>query len=103
MRKPIYTNFNWADKRNRKAHLHRAWVNFWWQLGFNMIFAGADRVGIDFWRKGETVCWLWSWARKTGAQWLSLGCEGSFNSLQEVDAFWDSYQEMCEMQGERNE
>lgn len=34
--------------------------------------------------KGDEICW-------NGKQYISLLCEGEFNSLEEMDEFWISY------------
>ena len=34
--------------------------------------------------KGDEICW-------TGEKYLSLMCLGSFNSLEELDEFWEEF------------
>lgn len=41
---------------------------------------------IWFTYKGDEIAW-------TGHGYVSLACEGSFNSLEEMDKFWEDYYE----------
>jgi len=62
--------------------------------------------GIWFPYKGDEVLWRWWWDRnppqKVGnttylmpqqGKYVSLLCEGCFNSLKEMDEFWKEYEE----------
>jgi hypothetical protein len=45
---------------------------------------------IDIWYKGDQIIILY----KNGIRkYLSIGCEGEFNSLKEIDKFWNDYNE----------
>jgi hypothetical protein len=50
----------------------------------------VDWQGVWFHRQGDEIGWLWPWRRLSGYPWLSLGAEGGFHSLKEMDAFWAS-------------
>lgn len=49
------------------------------------------RDGIGFVWHGDAVMYVFPWARLTGKAWISFGLDGTFNSLQEIDALWDAY------------
>lgn len=42
----------------------------------------APVIWYDY--KGDEICW-------NGEQYVSLGCEGGFNSLELLDEFWEDY------------
>jgi len=41
----------------------------------------------------DEICWVWPWRRKAngGKKILSIGCDGSFKSFEELDKFWEDY------------
>ena len=47
--------------------------------------------GIWFLYKGDEVLYTWPWRRKSGYKFISLCCEGGFNSLKEMNNFWTEY------------
>ena len=47
-------------------------------------------------RKGEELIWVFPWMRsklKPPKAWYSVECGGGFDSLAEIDKFWDEYSE----------
>lgn len=49
--------------------------------------------------RGE-VLWLWPWKRKNNKKYLNIDCGGTFNSLEEIDAFWESWIDAVKRQGD---
>lgn len=47
--------------------------------------------GIEFKYKGDDVLFIYPWARLGDARYISWGCNGTFKTLKEIDAFWDEY------------
>jgi hypothetical protein len=54
---------------------------------------GFDKIGFDFYYKGDTV--IWSWKKK---KWISCGFSGNgqfgdacFNTLKDLDNEWNKY------------
>ena len=56
----------------------------WLAIDFN-------RQGIDFPYYGDWVIWLWPWSKNRTHRYVSICCEGGFNSLSEIRAFWDEF------------
>ena len=46
------------------------------------------RDGVWFLYRGDEVLYTWAWRRKSGYKFISLGCEGGFNRLKDIDRFW---------------
>jgi len=61
------------------------------------------KAGIWFYYKGDTVLWRWWWRRNSvqppnyivpqQGKYVSTLCESCFNSLKEMDNFWDEYRQ----------
>lgn len=65
----------------------------------------ADRAGIWFPYRGDTVIWIWPWRRGKlkGRPWISLGFTGNgefgdarFASLAEIERQWEDYSKSFE-------
>ncbi len=52
-------------------------------------------AGLWFPYKGDEVLWCWPWRRESGYRYISLMCEGGFNSLKDIDQFWIDYEKAC--------
>lgn len=46
--------------------------------------------GVWFPYDGDVVLYVWPWKRTT-YKYVSLLCEGTFNSLEEINEFWAAY------------
>ena len=57
---------------------------------YERLFLLIDRNGIWWYHKGDEVLWIYPWRRR-GYKYVSLMCEGCFQSIDELDKFWDEY------------
>ncbi len=65
------------------------------------LFARADKSGVEFFYKGDTVIWLWPWRRKDKKlKFISLFFSGTgefgdamFSSLKQLDEAWRDCEE----------
>ncbi len=52
-------------------------------------------LGLEFSRKGDAIVWLYPWCRKkneaNGKKFLCLTTFGVYNTLKEIDEFWEEY------------
>ena len=88
-----YLKLFW-DLRQYKAMLYRIYINIFGIFpGFNYLPLSIDKKGIWFWYKGDEVYYLFK--KKGDYRYVSLLCEGYFESLKEMDEFWDEYVEAC--------
>jgi hypothetical protein len=57
------------------------------------IFSRINRWGISFEYKDEEVIWIWPWKRiyNRGCKFLGILSSGGFDSLIEIDKFWEDY------------
>ena len=72
------------------------------------------KSGVWFYYKGDTVLWRWWWRRnppqprncvmRQQGKYVSSLCESCFNSLKEIDNFWEEYRQYCaeEQKNEKN-
>lgn len=49
---------------------------------------------FDIYYRGDQIICYW---KKGKLRYISIGCEGDFASLAEVDEFWDSYCAECKI------
>lgn len=56
----------------------------------------ADRLGIGFPYQGDELIWIWPWRRRARLKWLSVNCEGTFQSLVAYRRFWTDYEAACQ-------
>lgn len=47
-------------------------------------------LGPSFAYKGDELIW-----NRKKKEWISVCCEGTFKSLEEIDSFWDDYSKAC--------
>lgn len=63
------------------------------------LWFSLDKWGFWFYRKGDDICYVWPWVRHTrdlkGRRYISLCCNGYFDSLRELDQFWIEYEAAC--------
>jgi hypothetical protein len=67
------------------------------------IFISFDSLGIEFPYKGDEIIWLWPWRRENTRnghhdtnKYVSIISEGYFNSLDEIDEFWNGFELACQ-------
>ncbi len=78
--------WDWNQKR---AVFYRVYINiFGIFLRIPILPLSIDKIGFDFWYRGDNI--FWSWKSK---KWVSIGCEGVFNTLSDIDQFWIDYKE----------
>src|ERR1044072_2435482 len=92
-------------KLDLKFHIKNGqWKAFWYRVYINIfnkflhipiIPLSVDKLGIEFYRKGESIIYVWKSKRKP-FKYLSLDCGGGFHTLKEVDNFWKQYFEACQ-------
>jgi hypothetical protein len=75
---------------------HQAMAEHLLDTPFGALFWVADRVGVEFWYKGDTVIWTWPWRRKGLAPFISLSFSGNgdfgdarYWTLKELDDAWE--------------
>jgi hypothetical protein len=67
-------------------------MNFWSRF-YRKFRCSIDYLGVEFYYKGDSVIWLWPWKRTSkNRKWLSISFECSFNTLKELDEYWDGYE-----------
>ena len=81
---------NLARKLIRRNGLH---IVPMWVL-MNLIEFQIVRHGIWFSYKFDTVLWYFPWKRKerNGYKYATILTNGCFNSLAEIDKFWEEYE-----------
>ncbi len=79
---------------DKKGWAYRPWTAW--------IFITFHRHGTAFPYKGDEVWWTWPWRRHGLPKYISVGFSGTgefgdarFNTLKELDAEWDRYEEAC--------
>lgn len=77
-----------------RSLVYRIYINiFSIFLRIPILPMGFDKIGFDFYYKGDTV--IWSWKKK---KWISCGFSGNgqfgdacFNTLKDLDNEWNKY------------
>lgn len=77
---------SWLFSSQYKAALYRIYINIMYFIGFRFFFLKIDRLGADFWYKGDTIIWFWE-SRK----WVSIVYEWEFASLKEYDKLKEEF------------
>lgn len=55
-----------------------------------MIKIQKDYICFSY--KGDEILYIYPWKReKFSHRFISIGCNGVFQSLKEIDIFWDEY------------
>ncbi len=71
---------------------------------FKYLFCSIDKLGIQFWHKGDEVIWVFPWKRKNNKnKFISISFTGTgefgdatFESLSELDKYWFEFEKCCE-------
>jgi len=76
-------------------------LEIWRQIKRIIKTFEITKSGIWFYYKGDIVLWRWWWRRnppqpknyimKQQGKYVSTLCGSCFNSLKEMDNFWDEY------------
>lgn len=76
---------------NLKAFLYRIWINIGIFLRLPIVPLGFSRTKNEwafcFWRNYDEIWYIF----KT-KKYISLNCNGTFNSLKEIDQFWEDWE-----------
>ena len=83
--------------RQWRSLFYRIYINiFGLFLRIPILPLSFDKIGFDFWYKGDEV--IWSWKKK---KWISVGFSGTgefgdvcFNTLKDLEAEWNNYEKI---------
>jgi hypothetical protein len=73
----------------------------WCRTPLRFLFVTFDRIGIEFYHRGDDIIWLWPWrCRHDPRRFISLGFSGTgefgdakFYSIYEIDCLWEKFYE----------
>lgn len=111
---PLHLKWRFTTKEGRaqfKSLFYRIYINvFAIFLEIPILPFGFDKDTLNLYYHGDEIFWIWPWRRdyfkkkyNNGKPWMSLNCNGSFNSLAEIDEFWNSYWKACEQKDIKND
>jgi hypothetical protein len=69
-----------------------------------LLFITVDKLGIEFWYRGDTVIWMWPWKRDAGNKpFISLSFSATYPSLKAIDEEWEMFYVACNKASEMEE
>lgn len=82
MRKCLFKPIDWADN-NFRRNVSLFWIEFWWQMGLNIIPFKLSFKYVDFFYRGADMFYIFPWARKSGKRFCSIVDWLYFDSFEE--------------------
>lgn len=82
MRKPLFSQIDWADK-NFRRNAALFWAEFWWQMGANIFPIGISLKYVDFFYHGAEMFYIFPWARRGAKKFYSVVDWLPFNTFEE--------------------
>jgi hypothetical protein len=85
----------WNGFRQWRSLIYRIYINIFGiflRIPILPLSISWKDKTLDIWYRGDELIILY---KKGIRRYISLGCEGEFKSLREVDDFWRIYGEAC--------
>jgi hypothetical protein len=71
VRKPLFSQIDWSDNDFRR-NMSLFWIEFWWQMGLNIIPFKLSFKYVDFFYRGADMFYIFPWARRGAKKFYSV-------------------------------